>query len=425
MGRGERLKTIAIVGAGFSGTVLAASLLERSAEPVRVLLFDRTGTFGAGVAYGTEDPCHLLNVPASKMSAFEDRPGHFTDWLAQRGIDPGDGFVARSVYRRYLQSLLDRPPRNQSSELRKISDAVIAVEKDFQLSTANKGFFADVLVLAMGHLRETSFARQGPLSPFDPRAWPNADVENVVLIGSGLTSLDAAASVFARYPKAKVVCVSRHGFFPEPFILHAPAPILTSPPPTGSVRTTLRWLRQEISLSEANGGGWPSVFDAMRPQWETVWKSLSERERRRFTNHLLRYFDRFRHRVPPALHASLAPFRASGALSLRRGQIAEIASSEVRLGSGETLAADLVLDCSGFAQKLTQSSDAFIRNLLATHRIQPGPLGMGLVAEDDGRVCTRLFAVGPLLRGMRWETTAVPEIRRQIETICQRIYPGE
>ncbi|RYD73295.1 MAG: FAD/NAD(P)-binding protein, partial [Verrucomicrobiaceae bacterium] len=71
---------VAIIGAGFSGTLLAIHLLEAEAgPPLTVALIERRGEFGKGVAYGTSCWRHLLNVPAAKMSAFPDQPDHFLE----------------------------------------------------------------------------------------------------------------------------------------------------------------------------------------------------------------------------------------------------------------------------------------------------------------------------------------------------------
>src|ERR1700686_3114326 len=73
--------TIAIIGAGFSGTLLTLHLLRRCCPATRIHLIERNRQFGPGAAYSSGNPSPLLNVPAGKMSAFRDRPGDFVDWL--------------------------------------------------------------------------------------------------------------------------------------------------------------------------------------------------------------------------------------------------------------------------------------------------------------------------------------------------------
>jgi len=89
---------IAIIGGGASGTLLAVSLLRRARAPLRVLLVEKTGRVGPGLAYSTERPSHLLNVPAARMSAFPEDPEHFLRWARRGGPGTGPGgFVRRRL----------------------------------------------------------------------------------------------------------------------------------------------------------------------------------------------------------------------------------------------------------------------------------------------------------------------------------------
>src|ERR1700754_988550 len=73
--------TIAIIGGGFSGTMLAIHLVRRCPSATRVILIERSHQHGRGLAYSTTHADHVLNVPAGKMSAFPDQPSDFLHWL--------------------------------------------------------------------------------------------------------------------------------------------------------------------------------------------------------------------------------------------------------------------------------------------------------------------------------------------------------
>lgn len=77
----DAVPTIAIVGAGFSGTLLAGQLLRQSQQPLRLLSIDRSGRFGPGAAFGTVDPGDLLSVSAGAMSDWPEDPNHLLRWL--------------------------------------------------------------------------------------------------------------------------------------------------------------------------------------------------------------------------------------------------------------------------------------------------------------------------------------------------------
>ena len=92
-------RSIAVIGAGFSGTILAAHLLRRSQGSLRIYLINRSGRLARGVAYGTRNSRHVLNVPAGRMSAFAEDENDFLRFAQDR--DPniaGGSFVPRHLY---------------------------------------------------------------------------------------------------------------------------------------------------------------------------------------------------------------------------------------------------------------------------------------------------------------------------------------
>ena len=72
---------VAIVGGGFSGTLLAVNLLRHDGP--RATLIERREHTARGVAYSAAHPDHLLNVRAENMSALPDDPEHFVRWLEE------------------------------------------------------------------------------------------------------------------------------------------------------------------------------------------------------------------------------------------------------------------------------------------------------------------------------------------------------
>jgi hypothetical protein len=104
---------IAVIGAGFSGTLLALHLLRRCPDAVRIHLIERRPRFGRRLAYSSGNLNHLLNVPTSRMSAFHDRPGDFLDWLQREGEAghasvTSNAFVSRKLFGDYVRHHLKR-----------------------------------------------------------------------------------------------------------------------------------------------------------------------------------------------------------------------------------------------------------------------------------------------------------------------------
>src|SRR3954452_4126735 len=93
----------AIIGGGFSGTIIAAQLARRG---IASALIDGSGRAGKGVAYSTTEPAHLLNVRAEGMSAWSGEPAHFADRFQSEGGD-ARGFAQRRLFGRYLGEILN------------------------------------------------------------------------------------------------------------------------------------------------------------------------------------------------------------------------------------------------------------------------------------------------------------------------------
>ena len=111
---------VAVIGAGFSGTLTAVHLVRMSAGTVSVALIEKRKRFARGVAYATEDPNHLLNVPAGKMGAYAQDPEHFLRWCHEHpdrchaaavGNIHAGSFVPRMLYGDYLEELLEETRR--------------------------------------------------------------------------------------------------------------------------------------------------------------------------------------------------------------------------------------------------------------------------------------------------------------------------
>src|SRR5690606_29061780 len=91
-------------------------------------IIDAADAAGRGVAYGTREPCHLLNVPAGGMSAFPDDPGHFLRFVQRHREDTtAADFVERRLYGEYLRSIVEEARLNAGSGLGSVSGRVVDI----------------------------------------------------------------------------------------------------------------------------------------------------------------------------------------------------------------------------------------------------------------------------------------------------------
>jgi uncharacterized NAD(P)/FAD-binding protein YdhS len=472
-----REPVIAIVGGGASGTLAAIYLLREAAgrrTPLRVALIDQHGRHGLGQAYSTTHPAHLLNSPTATMSAFAGDPGHLARWAARAGL-PRDGFLPRAAYGRYLAESLTAAERSAwpAARLSRITATVVAIrrcrqDRALRLHLAADGRIdADAVVLTTGNLPP---AAPGPVppgryvaDPWEPGALDAvADGSPVAALGTGLSMLDVAVSLTDAHPRTAVHAISRHALLPRehssphPVATPAATPAISAPAvtpgisaPSGPPRLTglIRDVRAAVA---AYPGPWQDVVDALRPQIPGLWQQLSEADQRLFLRHVARYWEVHRHRVPPETARRAAALTSSGRLSVHRGRLVAVSDREaglrVRIDHGDPTgepaepAAPAELDvgwlvnCTGPAADITATAHPLVRQLLDAGLARPDPLRLGLatgprgaVRDAHGRPAADIFALGPLLRGSRYETTAIPEIRDQAAALARHLiarHPG-
>lgn len=436
---------IAIVGAGFSGTLLAINLLEQ--EDVEVLLIERDRRrMGAGIAYSSFDSAHLLNVRAGNMSAFPDRPGHFCDWLAARGLGCDQAFVSRATYGNYLRETLAAAMEKYGRRLQLVDDEVLDIEErggKVTLGLVNGGLIeADKAVLAIGNLPphdHVAVAGAG-LTPWryvgDPWASPLAEGlrknQTVLVVGTGLTAIDVILRLAASGFDGKIVAMSRRGLRPHRHVdgLAPVRPVLAKPAP--ELSDLVRWAR-----TEARQGDWRLAIDSIRPITQMMWASADADKRARFLRHLRPFWDIHRHRLAPEVADRIDALIAKRQLVFRAGKIDDVVSEPESVavhwrsrGEDRSQRLDVarIINCTGPQGDLLRASDALVRRLLKQGVIRPDALRLGLDIDRDGHVMNRegrasahILAIGPMTRGDLWEVVAVPDIRNQVSALARRL----
>ena len=448
-------RPIAVIGAGFSGTIAALQLLRRLPADQPVLLCERSQEFARGVAYATGDADHLLNVRAANMSALSDEPLHFQDWLKRRA-EAGHGtdglhdteaglFASRGLYGQYLRSILDYVMRETAghAQLRLMPDDVLDIVSadhgGYELVCASGQHLPVAgVVLAVGNLP--------PDEGEDPRICRNAWSEKawrplepgkpVLIVGTGLTMVDLAVALHRRGFDGGIVALSRGGMLPA---RHAAVP---APWPTphftmaeeGSLPLLMGRLRDEVFAASEAGVDWRAVIDSMRPVTASLWGRLPQAERRRFLRHARRYWDVHRHRMAPPHAEMLDSMLAAGRLHVAAGRIRAMDPAEdgvrvrytPRRAKGangppgeEVLDVQRVVMASGLEQ-ISRTRDRLMQRLLDRGLARVDGQGLGLDVTDglnlvraDGSVAERIWALGPIVRGVFWECVAVPDIRVQ------------
>jgi uncharacterized NAD(P)/FAD-binding protein YdhS len=411
---------IAIVGAGYSGT-MAAVEAARAVPGAEIALVDRRGTFAAGAAYSTTSGSHLLNVRARGMSAFAEDPDHFVRWVEAEGLGGADTFVPRREYRRYLEGVL------AEAAVRRVAGEAVAVEGRALVLADGTRLAFDALILAGGNYGGRLPARvEGPAVD-DPwsaeglaaiRAMARQD-KDLLLVGTGLTMIDVALTLVDEGFSGRMVAVSRRGLLPRAH--EEPA----SPPYPVEPAVGLGALVRQTRA----GTPWRAAVDSLRPHTQALWRGLSLAEQKRFLRHLRPWWDVHRHRIAPPVARRIDALIGEGRLEVLAGRIRGEAGGAVTIalrGAGERrLEIGGAINCTGPEANIARMADPLIRQLLDSGMARADALGLGFDVDAESRVIgadgapsPALFAVGPLTKGALWEIVAVPDIRQQVRDVA-------
>jgi uncharacterized NAD(P)/FAD-binding protein YdhS len=412
---------VAIVGAGYSGTIAAVEIA-RAAPGAEIILIEKSGRFAAGAAYGTVSPGHLLNVRARNMSALAGSPDHFADWAAGQGFD-ADDYVPRRDFRRYLAGLLD-----SAAGVTRVRGEAVVVEDGAVVLESGERVGCDAAVLAGGNYPSRLPAAFGPDAIHDPWspegaaavARAAAGAGELLLVGTGLTMVDMAVSLEEAGFAGRITAVSRRGLVPRAHVSPPVAPLERRPP------ERLATLVREVRTRHP----WRASVDGLRPHSVDLWRGLGEAEQRRFLRHLRPWWDVHRHRIAPAVAARIAAMRDSGRLEVMAGRIVAVEGDRATIArrGGRTLERRFAaaINCTGPEGDVGRIDDPLIRGLIASGRARPDRLGLGLDVDSESRVIGEgpspaLYALGPLTKGAFWEIVAVPDIRGQAAGVARAI----
>lgn len=428
---------VVIIGAGFSGTLLAINILRHDGP--RVTLAEREPEHLArGVAYSAADDSHLLNVRAANMSAIPDDRLHFVRWLEDKGLGGEHSFVRRTVYGTYLNEMLSAAMREAGERLRLVRRDAVSVRSrpdGLIVGWADGGATpCDRVVLALGNLPPNAPPGIEPerLPPDlyceDPWSADIADGlepdDEVLLIGTGLTAVDAALLLERRGFTGRITAMSRRGLRPRAHEAAAQPFETRHEVPSRHLSALVRDVR-----NEAERVGWRQAVDALRPVTQLMWAGADAATRQRFLQHLRPFWDVHRHRLAPSVAAAIDALVEEGRLEFRAGKLVSLDPD------GEALAATFrprgsdqverrrfrrVVNCTGPQGDLLRTTEPLLAQLRDAGSVRPDCARLGIdIAPStnaytrDGGVHPRLYAIGPMTRGTYWEVVAVPDIRVQ------------
>jgi len=449
---------IAIIGGGFCGILTAINLLRDREQRLHIHIVNKEYDVAKGVAYDPHTARLLLNVPNKGMSAFPDIPDHFLQWLIEQ--EPGQlaakdklahEFSTRKKYGEYLGQLwrdeLDKQGYNKRVSIYK-DNALDIIETGDQLQVRLSNYpdiVADVVVLATGNDQPNftsglnASLKNSDLYFGDP--WKKECVENlgakndILIIGNGLTMVDTVLGLADNGCKQVIHTISPHGYRLKPW-QEDKEPYDTSILGDDTRLIDLvKTINKHRKIADRLDQSIYPVVDFLRPKIQSVWLTFNEQEKQQFITKLSSFWDRIRHRLPSQMHNFITDMCAKGDLVTHKGYIVSTVNTDDGLqvtinsdGNLKTLNIQRIINCTGPDTDITRSGNELLSNLAKKGLICPGPFNLGINTCPDGSVITaneqhrhNLFVIGNNLKGVLWESSAVPELRVQAQKLAKRI----
>ncbi|WCT12966.1 FAD/NAD(P)-binding protein [Mucilaginibacter jinjuensis] len=456
------MRTIAIVGGGFAGTMTAVHLMQQADFPLNIILINNRFPLIKGIAYATPYTEHLLNVPVSSISAFSQHTDHFFNWLQQHNDFKDvpaetlkNSFAPRKVYAEYLNTVWTTTLENKSERVifQLVEDEVINVisnNKGFDIELKNAASIkADYVVLATGNaipknipIADNSFydSKLYFKNPWDDTCMQDLKSErDILIIGNSLTMIDAVISLQSKGFSKKIYTMSPHGFaiMPDATVPPYDVDILSEISRPYRLYDLVKVINKHIKRCEREGISKVAVVNSIRYQLQNIWFDFTLEDKRYFLKRVSSIWNAWRHRTPAGMYERISKLINSGKLTPITGRLLSLiekdgyveATIKDKKASKEiTLDVERVINCTG-SQIDVNLPGSLLNTLYIKGLIDADPLKISLnadavtnrVIDRSGNISPNMYTLGNNMKGILWETTGVPEIRAQAENVAVKL----
>lgn len=440
------------MGGGASATLLLAQLSIQlhalSTNPINIYIVDNSQAFTVGIAYSIEHPSFVLNVAANRMGAFPDKPEDFYQWLIDypalwRNLHAdfktiefqSTDFVPRMIYGAYLRWVFDQAIARSHSKNISTHRVVARVTKINPINNSKRlqviigsdeVLIADTVIFATGnahqnhqHLVGTHIFSSPYCNHFLRQDWSNT--KDVIVLGSGLSMVDAIQYITQQGYQGKFHLLSRHGLIPLPHLSdhHAKeAPDFLARNLT-TAKKIIKNIRNQISTNTQNSINWQASINALRPHTNRLWLSLTDPERKKLRR-FLPWWNVVRHRIPVDAYEALKKLQQTGRLTITKGDVKKAESDGeyflLQLNNKTLfIKAEKMVVCSGYQYESEYLSNFLGKLLKPQDQLQKDLMNCDFKISNTHPI----YAVGPCLAGVLFETTSIHDIRQQALHIAE------
>jgi uncharacterized NAD(P)/FAD-binding protein YdhS len=485
----EKTLKIGIIGSGFTGVscfvnIIDAFLSKDILNKIEITLFDKGSVNGRGLAYSTRCAAHLLNTPSGTVGILCNKKDHFKQWLLsklQEGIlnypDIDLQHPPREIYGQYIEEMFDLylqkavlmgiNVNKKNEEVTEIGSADLG----YTISTAqSNNLHFDYIILAIGGFDSEKPALLRHLndfiiSPYDEDFNNKIDKgDDVLIIGTRLSCVDAILALEENGHKGKVMCVSESGLLPrvigeynakerlfitDEFIENSE---------TISLPDVFNAIGNEYFLQEGVSPNFKDLFKtSFSPQktlryeivktkkkrfWQDslyntnhvlnkVWHKLDIKSKNKIIQKYLKFFLIYRAAMPRRSACKLLKLFEEGRLSLHKKPVSisfHEGLFEISLSNRSTLKAKHIIDATGLSYRICSSNSDLAKNITNSELFSLNQWGGISVSTEtyqsvnkEGGFSNGLFVVGGAVFGTDLVTNLIEYIVECTSKVAQTI----
>ncbi len=238
------MKNITIIGGGACGTAVFIELLLQTvtsglSKELKITIVERDERLGYGLAFGTEQPGHLLNTQAELMGIHVHEPEHFSEWLQQQGGkdrqdvkgrgDTDHTYTTRQLYGDYVSAQMRHymaKAQDRGVPLQVVHAEAIDIQRESEsyevVCHDGERIPSDFVVLALGTPKPNNYKELLPFPEYIDFPWPSHRIINklspddhVGILGTSLSAIDAVMTLVDNGHKGKISLFSPDGMLPR------------------------------------------------------------------------------------------------------------------------------------------------------------------------------------------------------------------
>jgi uncharacterized NAD(P)/FAD-binding protein YdhS len=434
---------LVIIGDGFAAAVTAIHLLRKgfAADSLTII---GAGSLGKGNAYGCASPFFRLNVREDLPIVFSEDPLHFARWAKANIDDPevktsAGFFYRRADFGRYISELITA--EEGFDQIQRIQSKVCALNQAnglWKLDTTDGRFiYAEKAIIATGNSPptwpcsiHTENSEQASTRMIE-NPWAGhylssiSAEERIVLLGGGLTALDAIYALAAQGHRGLITIVGPRSLFPP---TQAPWARQKQPnwPDKLSPAKLVRFMRQYLPPAPTTSTEWQSAWEELRPNLNTIWQEFTPHQRQSLFKRLGWAWSLYRFRASPQTIKAYEQLKANHQVQFAVGRAKQVECSEsaitVQLNNGKRIQGDRIINCTGVGK------DVFLNQLVTAAIAIPDPLGHAIavntnlnVLKPDQQAWNTLWMLGPATMGSLGDVIAASAISKQAEQLAYQI----